>query len=164
MATKQKMITPKDFVDMPLSEATRQVIYDIRGMVEKGVKIHMNIWVETRANKVCAVCAGGAAVISFNSTIKLNNERYPGEDKVNCSSEEWSRILRTFNRVRQSYYGWAHDTWYENNPNISRKLQTDLVKLENSHQELSGEMTQASLEILYTQMEAFASTLEKHGK
>lgn len=182
-AKKEPTITPGEFVKLPLSEATRQVIFDIQSMSKRKIKIDMGDWVrlegepddiwdfnyEEKVKKfnkaeapICAVCAGGAAIVTFNSTLHLKDTCYPGRKKVDCSKKQWEKIPLTFDHIRNAQYRYAYEKWYGKNPRY--EMHDALRNLEYKHEMFEGVLNAADLKHLYKQMNQLANLLEKYGK
>lgn len=112
-----KQITIEDFVKLSLSQAVWQVAYDIKeNPIIKDVPIMMPDWGIIEKGKICSVCLGGAAILSFPKTKNqldklICKSYYPEHLDIGKFSEEEKKVASTFNNIRWGFYNDALRLW-----------------------------------------------------
>lgn len=155
-------IEPKEFLQLPLSQAIRQVCEDVKSLTKQGVVIDMTSWLSTSEGKICSVCLGGAALCSFAP------EKVNGYDIGTFSKEvlgldilNRNKILDTFDYLRSGHLAEAFRSWYK----LSYSDAPDQINLLNTkyYYNYSNVLSTEKIKNLIKQLLKVAKSLEKLG-
>lgn len=183
MSKKVEYITPREFLTLPLSQAIRQVILDVKSMVSKGVELDMGTWFRTNKEefeeytwglefkgktRICSVCLGGAAICSFVPLDAVNGyntiDKF-GEKLLGLESKETGQIITTFDNLRTGDIVPAFRRWY--NIHKSKSLPWFIHSLEdwasNEHYYFRDSLDTGNIENLLQYLSTLADRLEACG-
>lgn len=113
---KQEIITPNDFVKLPLSEAIEMVIEDVKNWKHT---IDMDTWWKT--NGRCSACLGGIAILSFHTSSerkKMLKYEYPDDAEDSLYPQNINavnKISEVFNSLRRGFLQPTFEYWYNVN-------------------------------------------------
>lgn len=169
-------ITPKKFLELPLSEAILWVIEDIKKFKAAGVEIDMSNWYFEDRQKLCAVCAGGAAALGFLT--KKEMKTFLTEGFTSCvesdqylwkalgiNEKEYNKIAYTFDHIRSCEYKSAVALWNNNSTSaaINHDLYSEIIDMEMKHEALTGKLYDNEIKVLIDQMKQLSKLLKKYN-